>query len=83
MRRSSSMRARFAGDEMSATVHGFPNDVLPTSIEPNVIARSGEAPEVFDRLVVGEELRVGADGEAEHGLRRRHRLLRTQWSCRG
>ena len=32
MRRRSSMRARFAAEEMSATVHGFPNEVFPTSI---------------------------------------------------
>ena len=30
--RSLSSRARFAGEEMIAAVHGFPNDVLPTLI---------------------------------------------------
>src|SRR5687767_3608624 len=31
MRRNSSTRARFAGDEISAIVQGLPNDVFPTS----------------------------------------------------
>ena len=41
----------------------------------DAIARRGEAPEVGDRLLVVEELVVGADGEAKRRFRSRQRLL--------
>src|SRR5690606_2638498 len=34
--------------------------------QPDVLRRRGEAPEVLDRLVVGEELRVSSHVESEH-----------------
>jgi hypothetical protein len=56
--------------------HGprFPERRLPDVHQPHVWIRGRESPEILDRLVISDQLGVGADGMTEHRCRCWQRL---------